>query len=363
MSRDVYPLRCEDGRTWVPADLAESKAALEALAEAERQLQALKDSDDADTADGQRGKLIKARRRAHDRVPQECMVETGRASIVSVEEIGRNAKVTLRPDHLQDPIHGFLDMTDIAAWGRLQGLIRGGGRCRYHIVVHRQPGVDPTIAWDRVPDRKRIRDLVALEPLDAAAGRAGEPAASAPSSPPVATPPATAPANGSTNGHAPETSGPTCPFCERSTVAAGPVRKHKETGRFAHEKCFAAAAPSDDVVPATTDEAPAPADRPTLRSLIGAALTTVELAAHLLVEHGGDAPIGKVRSLAHYLDDAIEAAKRKGAGDRAAESVRVAVVAVPPPWGQPDRYAAWVEEMSSYAVSVAHLAAELAVQA
>lgn len=358
MSRDVYPLKCEDGRTWVDADLADRDAALEALAEAERHLKALKDSDDADTSDGQRGRLTKARRRAHDRVPQECMVETGRASIVSVEEMGRNAKVTLRPDHLQDPIHGHLDMTDIAAWGRLQGLIRAGGRCRYHIVVHRQPGVDPTVAWDKVPDRKRIRDLVGLDALGATAGQAGEPAA-APSPPPASAPP---PPNGPANGHAPETPGPTCPFCGRSTVGAGPVRKHRESGRFAHEKCMegAAAPAGDDTGPAAGEE-PRPA-RPSLRSLIGTALTTVELATHLLVEHGGDAPIGKVRTLAHYLDDAADAARRKGAGDKAAESVRVAVAAVPPPWGQPDRYAAWVEEMSSYAVGVAGLAAELAVR-
>jgi hypothetical protein len=237
MSRDVYVLHHEPGKGWIPTavDEAARGAVVAELASITDELKNVTEDED-----GRRGKLLMRRRHLHSSVPQECMVESGRANIKTVEEGDRNAKVTLRPDHLNDPIHGHLDMSDPTLWANLQAVRAAGGRCRYRIVVRRQPDVDPRLPWDKVPDKKRVRDLVGVEVLAAD----GSTAAPAPAPAPVPEPAATRHLQPVAD-RLPRAEGewwpqnpngePTCPLCGKSTFGSA-VLKHQPTGRFAHKE-------------------------------------------------------------------------------------------------------------------------------
>lgn len=309
MARDIATLAFVQGKGWVPPEAtpdeeAKRVAAYEAAA---AELKACKDADE-------RPRLKKALRETHVVCAQECMVEIGRGSIRSVEEGDRNSRIEIGADHLNDPIHGFVDMTDFTLWAQVATIRANFGRCRYRIVVRRQAEVHPSIAWTKFTEaqqKKRIRDLVVLTPENGEAGVVSPPAAAAPA-PPVAAAAATAPAPVATATLFPQAAGGTivCPLCGHPTAGSGPVLKHS-SGRFAHKTCPAGAqapdpAPVAEPVPADTgDDGPPPdlgrhprveENKPWQRTntdgsinlgsfAIQASLSMVELAVELLAAH------------------------------------------------------------------------------
>lgn len=96
----------------------------------------------------------------------ELMVETGTASILvdkCQHVVGkRNAEIFLQPDHLKNPIRGWLDTADLNLAGRFKELLTLGGRCAYRIEVSRTNTVDAALPWDQVPQTDRFRRLVGL---------------------------------------------------------------------------------------------------------------------------------------------------------------------------------------------------------
>lgn len=405
MARDIATLAFVQGKGWVPPEATpEQEAALVAAYEAAAaELKDCKDSDE-------RPRLKKALREAHVRCAQECMVEIGRGSIRSVDEGDRNSRVEIGADHLNDPIHGYIDMTDFTLWAQVATIRANFGRCRYRIVVRRQAEVHPSIAWTKFTEaqqKKRIRDLVMLAPetADVAAPAAPPaPAAQAPVAPPApaaqaAPAVASAPAPVATTTLFPQPAGGTivCPLCGHPTT--GPVFKHS-SGRFAHKTCPTTApdpdpAPAAEPVPADTgDDGPPPdlgrhprveENKPWQRTntdgsinlgsfAIQASLSMVELAVELLSTHladvgepGPPAP-ASVSALAGLLLAAADRTQQIVRADhhfdrsdnshtRARGAVRIALKLFPVPFREADespadlghRREVWVTSLVDYA--------------
>jgi len=144
MAREIQTLAFVQGKGWVRPEATEAQEA-ERLAAYEATAAMLKVCKDR-----KKRKDLEVERRAHVVCAQECMVEVGVGAIASVDERARNTRVNINADHLNIPIHGYLDMTDFALWDQV-GLIRANfGRCRYRIIVRRTAEVHPSLPWGEV---------------------------------------------------------------------------------------------------------------------------------------------------------------------------------------------------------------------
>lgn len=202
---------------------------------------------------------------------------------------GRNADMEIKAEHLDRfPLGGKVDTKNVALWAAVQELAASGARVAYVLRIERKHGVDPSIPFDQLrtserrgeaSDKQREWEFVGPAGVGttvapaATLAAAQAPVTVPPSAPPAAPPPP--PSAAAPRAEAPAQPGvfpqppdgpPLCPFCGKTTVAAGPIRKHQATGRFAHlEPCLKNSQPSRPAAAAEPGPAPTGPSRPGAR--------------------------------------------------------------------------------------------------
>jgi hypothetical protein len=123
----------------------------------------------------------------------EAREETGIGTVIKVEheEGKRNAKVSVKNDDLQHPLHGWVG-TDEEAWPHALWAYenRQTRKIWYRFVVHRKRGFDPAMPIADVPKESKIKALVEIRleppgPEEVAAQTAVAPAAPLPTATPA----------------------------------------------------------------------------------------------------------------------------------------------------------------------------------
>lgn len=320
----------------------------------------------------------------------QVSVETGQGWIAEVAEPqGRNAKVTMRADHLNDPVSAWVDTTNGDLYDLVRRACSEGRRISYRVVVKRKKGEPTDVPLAEIGTRQRIRDLEAVELAGAVTG----PPPSVPDSAPAPTAASGSPSDALI-----------CGNCGGDLRGSGPVRS--VNGVPQHVTCPGkSSAPADDDAP-PVDPAPPTAEPPQRRTTNGARVQEAKpwefynsdgslnpgsyayqaaegivlLANDLLFAHarevdsaaGFKAPTeGQIRSLARRLLRAADGAQANLRDDghvsrmaashtRVRAAVRASLESYPVPWGgSADVLDAWEANLVDHAGILLRLTVEL----
>lgn len=217
----------------------------------------------------------------------------GRIKKVELETGRRNGQVVIDAEHLTRPVQGWCEASS-GIWPIVEAAQKAGSRVAYRITLHRrrpkgnEKPIDPAIPIEDLDHQTQCSSFVdfvyvvdgAGDPVDAppagwtwegTAAPATADTTEAPATPaPVATPAPPTPAPPTRAADAQEyfpqdpNGTPVCPLCGKTTIGAGPVRKHQPTQRFAHlNPCLDGSAPASSE-PAPSGGEPAGAMPPAL---------------------------------------------------------------------------------------------------